>query len=165
MDFRNFFPSIKGHDITALLLANRARFGNIELTDDDITFIRQIVCRKREDGSDALTIGAPTSPHLSNTVMFDFDQIRFELQQMGVTYTRYADDLYFSTNRPNVLTGVLEDVRGFLLNGFRPQLTINDPKTAFSSRKRRRLAAGPVLTSDRKISIGRHKKRMIKAQV
>lgn len=166
VDFRNFFPSIKGQDIAALLIANRSQFGNTGLTDDDITFIRQIVCRKQEDGSDALTIGAPTSPHLSNAVMFDFDHIWFErLKRIEVSYTRYADDLYLSTNQPDVLKHVLEDMRNFLHGEFRPRLTINDPKTAFSSRKRRRLAAGLVLTSDRKISIGRHKKRMIKAQV
>ncbi len=46
-----------------------------------------------------------------------------------------------------------------------PRLRINEAKTAFSSRKRRRLAAGLVLTSDRKISIGRDRKRVLKSLV
>src|SRR5207244_12624090 len=86
-------------------------------------------------------------------------------QAEEVTYTRYADDLYLSTNQPNVLQGRLGSVRESLNVGRGPTLRINDRKTAFSSRKRRRLAAGLVLTSDRKISIGRHKKRLLKSLV
>jgi hypothetical protein len=98
--------------------------------------------------------------------MFEFDVAwsgRAEAEE--VTYTRYADDLYFSTNQPNVLQGVLEKLRESLNTLAIPTLRINERKTAFSSRKRRRLAAGLVLTSDRKISIGRPKKRMLKALV
>jgi len=98
--------------------------------------------------------------------MFEFDVEWSRIAQAEeVTYTRYADDLYFSTNQPNVLQGILGSVRESLNVGRGPTLRINDRKTAFSSRKRRRLAAGLVLTSDRKISIGRHKKRMLKALV
>jgi hypothetical protein len=98
--------------------------------------------------------------------MFEFDTTwSRRARALGVTYTRYADDLYFSTNRPNTLQEVLRRLRLSLsaMNG--PHLTINEEKTAFSSRKVRRLAAGLVLTSDRKISIGRKKKRVLKSLV
>jgi hypothetical protein len=98
--------------------------------------------------------------------MFEFDVKWSAIAQAEeVTYTRYADDLYFSTNQPNVLQGILDRLREYVTTGGVPTLRINDRKTAFSSRKRRRLAAGLVLTSDKKISIGRHNKRMIKALV
>ncbi|MDX6527870.1 MAG: hypothetical protein QOH41_160 [Blastocatellia bacterium] len=161
VDFQDFFPSLTGSDVVTLLQANRDKLTDVELTDADITLVRQIVCR-----FDCLTIGAPTSPLISNAIMFEFDVAwsgRAEAEE--VTYTRYADDLYFSTNQPNVLQGVLEKLRESLNTLAIPTLRINERKTAFSSRKRRRLAAGLVLTSDRKISIGRPKKRMLKALV
>lgn len=161
VDFQDFFNSLSGADVVTVLEANRHRLAEGKLTDSDISLVRQIVCR-----FDSLTIGAPTSPLLSNAIMFEFDVSWSATAQANrVTYTRYADDLYFSTNQPNVLQGLLESLRAFLVTMSVPTLRINDRKTAFSSRKRRRLAAGLVLTSDRKISIGRHKKRMLKALV
>jgi retron-type reverse transcriptase len=161
VDFQDFFHSLKGSDVVSVLQAHRHRLADVELTDADITVIRQIVCR-----FDCLTIGAPTSPLLSNAIMFEFDVAWSGIAKAEeVTYTRYADDLYFSTNQPNVLQGILDNLRESLNAGGAPALRINDRKTAFSSRKRRRLAAGLVLTSDRKISIGRHKKRMLKSLV
>jgi RNA-directed DNA polymerase len=98
--------------------------------------------------------------------MFDFDDIwSRKARAFGITYTRYADDLYFSTNRPYILQDLLSRLKSYLSVPRQPTLVINDGKTAFSSRKRRRLAAGLVLTSDRKISIGRPKKRELRAQV
>lgn len=161
VDFQDFFPSLKGTDVVAVLRVNQQRFADLDVTEGDFHFIRQIVCRH-----DSLTIGAPTSPQLSNAIMFTFDEIwSRRAQELEVIYTRYADDLYFSTNRPNVLQEILNGLREFLNARGRPTLRINENKTAFSSRKRRRLVAGLILTSDRKISIGRHKKRILKSLV
>lgn len=161
IDFQDFFPSLRGADVVAVLTANRARIADEHVTDQDIEFVKRIVCR-----FDALTIGAPTSPLLSNAIMFDFDATwGRNAEARGVTYTRYADDLYFSTSEPNVLHEILQGVRDSLNSGLRPHIRINEAKTVFSSRKWRRLATGLVLTSDRKLSLGRHKKRVIKALV
>ncbi len=161
VDFQDFFPSLRGTDVIDVLLPNRDRLANQPVSDLDVDFIRRIVCR-----FDALTIGAPTSPILSNAIMFDFDATwRRNAEAIGVVYTRYADDLYFSTSEPNVLSGLLTNLREHLKASSRPNLKINEAKTAFSSRKWRRLATGLVLTDDRRVSLGRHKKRMLKALV
>jgi RNA-directed DNA polymerase len=160
VDFQDFFPSLRRRDVTGLLKVNRQRLAP-EVTDGDIAFVTSIVCR-----GDSLTIGAPTSPQLSNAIMFGFDEVwSRNAEDAGVTYTRYADDLYFSTNRPNVLGNLLNGLRAFVQEVGSPALRINDRKTAFSSRKRRRLVAGLVLTSSRTISIGRKKKRLLKSLV
>jgi len=160
VDFQDFFPSLHDRDVASVLETNRRKMGD-SITDVDLFFINRIVCR----GS-SLTIGAPTSPHLSNTIMFNFDTEWSErARALDVTYTRYADDLYFSTNHPNVLENLLQELRDYLRGQVSPTLRINERKTAFSSRKRRRLMAGLILTSDRKISIGRHRKRVIKGLV
>jgi RNA-directed DNA polymerase len=68
VDFENFFPSITGPDIVQLFqkstLAGTRRIFSLP----EVEFIRQIVCR-----GDRLTIGAPSSPMISNIVMFEFD--------------------------------------------------------------------------------------------
>jgi hypothetical protein len=161
VDFQAFFPSLRGVDVAAVLRANRRRLADEDVTDQDIEFIRRVVCR-----FDALTIGAPTSPLLSNAIMFDFDATWHRAAETsGVTYTRYADDLYFSTSTPRVLEELFEALRQDVNHRERPLLRINEAKTAFSSTKWRKLATGLVLTPDRKVSLGRHKKRMLKGLV
>jgi len=160
VDFQDFFPSLKGSDVVSVLKANQ-QVSPFLSSDKDLDFIRRIVCLE-----DALAIGAPTSPFLANAIMFSFDLEWAErARTLDVTYTRYADDLYFSTNRPNVLREILLSLTQYLSDNRRPQLRINDSKTAFSSRKRRRIATGLVLTSDRRVSIGRTKKRVLKSWV
>lgn len=161
VDFEDFFHSLRASDVEMILRANKEKFGDVELSDEDVEFIKDVVCR-----FDRLTIGAPTSPCLSNAIMFDFDSICMEkVTPMSVKYTRYAHDLYFSTNEPRILANVLEWLREYLTETRSPLLIINERKTVFSSRKYRRLVAGLLLTSDRKVSIGRTKKRRLKALV
>lgn len=160
VDFANFFPSISAEDIKRLLRKNQTNLP-IYLSDKDYEVITSIACK---DGH--LTIGAPSSPILSNAVMYEFD-VRWSsyCHSLGVVYSRYADDLYLSTNRPNVLTSILAGLHKSLSKQRWPQLRINEKKTTFTSRKRRRIVTGLVLSSENKISLGRGKKRMIKSLV
>ena len=162
IDFRDFFPSLTRTDVAGVLTAaSHGRGKVLELTPADIHFVTSIVCCKG-----ALAIGAPSSPSLSNAIMFDFDQYWSKrCSEMNVTYTRYADDSYFSTRNPNVLSDLLKSVEAYLSNQPFPKLRINHEKTVFTSRKRLRKVTGLVLTSDRKISIGRHQKRILKSMV
>jgi RNA-directed DNA polymerase len=82
-----------------------------------------------------------------------------------VSYSRYADDLCFSTNPPNVLAGVLQGLREDIAARGSPRLMLNDKKTVFTSRKRLRRVVGLVLTPTKKLSIGRPNKRNLKSQV
>ena len=40
VDFKDFFPSIKGRDVVNVLAANQQRLANIHLTREDVSFIR-----------------------------------------------------------------------------------------------------------------------------
>ena len=160
IDFADFFPSLKDNDVRSVLERQAAK-QLPTLTETDIDTILHIVCKHG-----ALTIGAPSSPILSNAILFDFDCFVTELCQANhVAYSRYADDLFLSTDRPNQLTDILEAVRTDLRNMVSPRLTINEDKTVFTSKKRRRVAAGLVLTSDGCLSIGRKKKRSIRTLI
>jgi RNA-directed DNA polymerase len=158
MDFQDFFPSIKDVDVRYLFAENIKVFERSELNDVDIDLIAKIVCR---DGS--LTIGAPSSPSISNAALFSFDQyIASESTIRGIQYTRYADDILFSTNTPDILVEIHEIVLRTLEQRASPHLAVNDKKTVYTSKKRKRLVTGLVLTSNNRVSIGRSKKREIK---
>jgi RNA-directed DNA polymerase len=161
VDFRDFFPSITGEDISTLLRTNAKVFSpELELDAIDLQIIQNLVCRDKR-----LTIGAPSSPSLSNAVMFEFDSYWASRCELDIIFTRYADDVYFSTNEPNLLAGVLEELRLDLNTRTAPTLSINEKKTAFTSRKRRRMVTGLVLTSSRKVSLGRDFKRKIRSLI
>ena len=160
VDFENFFPSIKGDDVRSLVNGGRETF-EPALTDEDVEVIVKAVCK---DG--ALTIGAPSSPLISNVLMYDFDrELSEECQRRLVRYSRYADDIVLSTNEPGQLAELLRFVASLLKKPGRPLLTINPNKTVFTSRKRLRRITGLVLTSDREVSIGRRAKRKLRSMI
>ena len=160
IDFENFFPSVTSKDIRVLVVKHLCQKApNIE--EEDILVILKTVCRRG-----VLTIGAPSSPILSNAVLYDFDcMVSNSCDEEGINYSRYADDLFLSTDRPNVLAGLLEYIRGDLQQRISPRLKINDTKTVFTSRKRRRIVAGLVLTPQGELSIGRDNKRKIRTLI
>ena len=160
VDFQDFFPSLSDDDVK-YVLTEQLLDKNPLVSEDDIKLIVHIVCRKS-----ALTIGAPSSPILSNAILYDFDFFLSGVcREEGIVYSRYADDLFLSTNKPNVLSEVLKVIRTDLRERTRPRLTVNNAKTVFTSKKRKRVAAGLILTSDDRLSIGRDKKRQIRTLV
>lgn len=159
IDFKDFFPSLKKCDVEKVLKNRRLLWD--DLTDADIEIILKIVCKEG-----ALTIGAPSSPILSNALLYEFDCHISELcSSREIVYSRYADDLFLSTKHPNILSSTLQLIRDGLKTRQSPKLKINEKKTIYTSRKRKRMAAGLVLTSDKKLSIGRKKKREIRTLV
>lgn len=159
IDFFNFFPSLRDCDIEALLLENRHLIANFEREDIDV--VNAIVCKEGR-----LTIGAPSSPPLSNALLYAFDKkMAQRAVEEGVVYSRYADDLFFSTQRPDVLSGILEEIRKDLKVRISPRLKINNQKTVFTSAKHRRVVTGLILSSKKKISIGRKNKRRVKSLI
>lgn len=160
LDFEDFFPSLTKDDVR-VLLSNKANLNEVQLSEEDMEFVLKIVSRYG-----ALSIGAPSSPILSNALLFDFDKIIVDSwSEKGLIYTRYADDLIMSTNEPNLLESVQKFIHADLLNRKHPSLILNADKSVFTSRKRRRVITGLTLTSDRKVSIGREKKRYIRSLV
>ncbi len=160
IDFADFFPSLTARDVRTVLRNNKEGFSFGPL-EDELEVIVSIVCRKG-----ALTIGAPSSPILANAIMYEFDTCLYDFcHTNGIVYTRYADDIFLSTKQPNVLSGALKYVRRDIASRESPRLCINEAKTVFTSKKRRRLVTGLVLTSDGRISIGRRNKRKTRSQV
>jgi RNA-directed DNA polymerase len=161
MDFTDFFPSITEADVSSYLTDRHdACFPN--WIPDDETLFCELVCRNGQ-----LTIGAPTSPALSNVICFRLDeQLLSMAARLGAKYTRYADDLFFSTNKPNVLNKVEGEVATICLGLPYPRgLRVNPAKTRHSSKRGRRRVTGLTLGSDGLVHVGRELKRSIRARI
>lgn len=156
MDFSNFFESISDEDVAVFLGSVR------DFKPHDIDTFVQLVCRYGE-----LTIGAPTSPSLSNAMCFDLDsRITAYCSAHEITYTRYADDLFFSTTKPNILGLVPDVVESIIASLSCPaNLSINKAKTRHSSKKGLRRITGLTLTPDGGVVVGRGLKRSVRARI
>ena len=110
-----------------------------------------------------LSVGAPTSPSLSNLYLYLFDHlITTFCDQQQIIYSRYADDLFFSTHIAEQLWGIPNKVREILRAGYRDILQINEGKTLFASKKKGRFVTGITINNDNELSLGRARKRYIK---
>ena len=90
LDLKDFFPTIHFGRIRGIFKAYPFDF-NLEIA----TFLAQICCYKKH-----LPQGAPTSPILSNFVCAKMDYQLSQLARInGCYYTRYADDITFSTSQ------------------------------------------------------------------
>jgi RNA-directed DNA polymerase len=159
-DFVDFFPSIRSKDWRLYC----ERYSVFENTED--VFISERILFQRDKGSRILklSIGAPSSPILSNILMNEFDEIvSQEVASDKVTYTRYADDLTFSAPRAGYLNRVDRVIRRAIKDVPWPRLTINEEKTVLATSKYRRQVTGLVLTNDGTVSIGRDRKRSVRA--
>lgn len=160
IDFKDFFHSITDSDISTLL-KHHLLTGNMSYGVDDIEIICRILTRHG-----TLTIGAPSSPRASNAVMYAYDCKFYDAAvKHNAVYTRYADDIYFSTNMPFTLDQILINLRGILQTYASPKLVINDKKTAFMSKKVRRSITGLTITSNGNISLGRRNKRRLRSMI
>lgn len=160
MDLTDFFPSIKKDDIKNFMASQAALFSTWSPLDHEA--FCNIVVR-----NGALTIGAPTSPSLSNAICYEMDvQLDTVCSRSLVNYTRYADDLFFSSERPGVLKPIESEVTNIISALKMPaNLKINKAKTRHSSKRGSRRVTGITLGSDGNLYIGRHLKRVIRSSI
>ncbi|HEV2388836.1 MAG TPA: reverse transcriptase family protein [Candidatus Acidoferrales bacterium] len=93
---------------------------------------------------DSLPQGAPCSPYLANLCFLETDAaIQRLCDRLSVTYSRYADDLTFSRQKP-FPGGFLDSVR-FLVK--RAGFDLNKKKTRFSGPGQRNLVTGLVVNA------------------
>ena len=159
IDFKDFFWSFRAEDIENFLRNTQAL--GLQLSNDDIKFVVGAVCRQGR-----LVMGAPSSPIITNVMMYGLDSTISEAcRGLGTQYTRYADDIYVSSNVPNRLREVEKLILRAIAQGPLGNLRVNEQKTCHLSKKYRRVVTGLVITTEGRVSLGRDRKRMIKALV
>lgn len=99
IDLQDYFGSIHVGRIRRRLMARP-----YELTDDVATTVAKLCTL-----NDRLPTGAPTSPIIANIISSSLDgALAFYAKQHGCFYTRYADDITFSTNRRSLPPGMVQ---------------------------------------------------------
>lgn len=159
VDLRNFFESIRRDDVLSLLKrhAKTSLRGLVE-QQSDRDFVANIVCKEGRT-----VIGAPSSPFIANRVMYPLDvKIGNKAQSLSVIYTRYADDMFFSSSQTGALDNMFVFLKRLLDNSKSPDLAINEAKTVYSSKKTRRMITGLIIDDEDRVSLGRQVKRYLR---
>ncbi|AIO33207.1 reverse transcriptase family protein [Burkholderia cenocepacia] len=161
LDFTDFFHSIKQDAVLSCLSRDTSYSVNEQW------MLVQLLChRPRGAGDLQLSIGAPSSPFMSNYVMHEFDnKVDRMCRASGAVYSRYADDMAISSSLPRVLDAVEHQIRALLLEMKSPKLRLNESKTVNVSKKNRRTLVGLTLSNEGSVSIGRDEKRRLRAMM
>ncbi|MCA0419003.1 MAG: retron St85 family RNA-directed DNA polymerase [Proteobacteria bacterium] len=160
LDFENFFPSFTERHLIKFL-RNYPLIEKKQINDRDINFISRICLRNGR-----LTIGAPSSPTITNAMMYQFDTLMSaRCAEDNFSYTRYADDVFVSSRSYINVGEIILFVENLLSKYEYASLRLNKDKTAILSRKGRRSITGCVITPQRGISIGRKLKKSIKHKI
>ncbi|WP_145249046.1 retron St85 family RNA-directed DNA polymerase [Pseudomonas oryzihabitans] len=162
MDFSEFFPSISPADLSLHV----KKYKGVVSPEDEFMLRKLFFWAQKHDTRHRLSIGAPSSPFISNTLMYEFDsKLSRACSEKEVVYTRYADDLTLTTRNKDVLFSMPEFIAGLCQQIEYPRLQINSEKTVFSSKKHNRHVTGIVINNKNELSLGREKKRFIKSYI
>ena len=153
MDMKDFFPSIHQARVWARLQIEPFNFSK-----EVANHIAGLCCMKSkdEDGNDVCVLpqGAPTSPLLTNAVCDKLDRRLLGLtKKYGVRYTRYADDITFSSMHNVYAEGgeFMKEIREIIAS---QNFTLNEAKTRLQKAGSRQEVTG--LTVCEKTNVSRY---------
>jgi len=152
MDLADFFPSINFGRIRGYLISNR----DFALSQQVATIVAQIACH-----NGTLPQGSPCSPVISNLIAQILDVRLIGIaKSLGCTYSRYADDLTFSTNKREFPADIAERLGAApgephtwqLSQSLRDTIThsgfsVNDKKTRMMYRDSRQAVTGLIVNN------------------
>ncbi len=96
IDLLNFFPSINYGRVYGRFKSKPYKL------PPEVTRVLARICCYKDSNRDFLPQGAPTSPIVSNIICDKMDNELYRFaRNFQCRYTRYADDITFSTNRPS----------------------------------------------------------------
>lgn len=150
IDLEDFFPTITQKQVFNV-------FRCIGYNSTISVFLSNI-CTYNE----TLPQGSPTSPKLANLCTWNLDvRIQGYVTKKGITYTRYADDMTFSSNSMNNLSGILPMLRRIIIS---EKFVINEKKTRLARKSNAKIVTGLVLTDD-SYGIGRKKYKILRTEI
>lgn len=146
VDLENFFDSFHFGRVRGYFMKNR----NYQLSKEVATTIAQIVCYEGK-----LPQGAPSSPVVTNMICNIFDMRLLKLaQKYKMDYTRYADDLSFSTNSKEFLNVEKQFFEELTEEIVRAGFTINNNKTRVQYKDSHQEVTGIVV--NKKLNVDRN---------
>ncbi|ELX8650091.1 retron Ec67 family RNA-directed DNA polymerase/endonuclease [Vibrio vulnificus] len=149
LDLSDFFGSFNFGRVRGYFIANR----DFKLDPHIATIIAQIACYK-----DSLPQGSPCSPVIANLITNSLDIKLSKLaKRNGCSYTRYADDITFSTRKKCFPTAIVKNVEDLTLGSKllgeirRAGFSVNPKKTRLQIKDSRQEATGLVV--NKKVSV------------
>lgn len=145
-DIKDFFPTIHFGRVKGFFIKNRY----FQMEENIATMFAQLICYQ---GS--LPQGSPTSPIIGNLICNSLDMRLLKLcKKYKLYYTRYADDMTFSTNSKefqNIFSSFYKDLEDEVnRSGF----LINKEKNRLVFKNNRQTVTG--LTVNNKVNINRN---------
>ena len=154
IDIKDFFPSIKFRRIKAVMGLNPF---NLNEDKERLAFIISNLATYKG----VLPQGAPTSPIISNIVTQKLDRRIHQIcKTLRVKYSRYADDLTFSSNRDILDNNFISKISEIITS---ENFEINDKKTRLRSSMNRQEVTGLIV--NRKVNINREYLQTVRAMI
>jgi RNA-directed DNA polymerase len=146
IDLQNFFDSFNFGRVRGFFIKNN----NFQLDPHIATVIAQIACYDNK-----LPQGSPCSPVITNLISHNLDiRLASLAKKYKCTYTRYADDITFSTRKSGFPTQLMEqDCNGYLPGRRlareieRSGFSINNDKTRIQYKDSRQDVTGLVVNN------------------
>lgn len=135
-DILNFFPSISGFQVASTIAKQFPDLGpdRRRLLTTVLTF------------EDRLPQGAPSSPHLANLYMWDFDEgMSRTAASLGALYSRYADDIVVTSDNEAAVSDMARTISSTILQ---LGLGLHGSKTKFFGRSDRKIVTGLDVSAD-----------------
>lgn len=156
LDLKNFFPTITRRQVADCLMAEP--FGLSSLAAELVSGLATV---RMDNGEEVLAQGFATSPTLSNFICREMDkEIAGVAAAQGVTFTRYADDLTFSSDA-DILRPQGELAQQVKTIVERYGFILNEAKTHLQRRGRRQEVTGLMVTE--KVNVSRRYVREIRS--
>lgn len=154
-DINDFFNNIKRTHIHGLFIGN---ISTKHIKDFNIHLDRILDLISVED---CLPAGFPSSPLISNTLLFEFDKkLEQYTQNNSQIYTRYSDDLFVSSQTDN-LNQLPSTISNLLTSEFLNSFTLNSDKTYFKKKGEKIKMLGMVILPDGRVTIDKKLKDFI----
>ncbi|MBS1651874.1 MAG: RNA-directed DNA polymerase [Bacteroidetes bacterium] len=150
IDIKNFFPSISAYRVKKIFTSELFNF------NEQVATALTLLCTYKG----VLPIGAPTSPVISNFICFQLDRdLKNFCNEKNISYSRYADDLTFSSNE-KITDEIISEIT-LLINKYGFELNKNKFRLRLSNRKQ--VVTGLVVNE--KVNIDRKLLKKIRAML
>ena len=133
IDLKDYFPSIMSGRIFKMFSVRPFSFSRATAT-----ILTNLICF-----NNTLAQGFPSSPYISNIITRRLDNSLLKLaKKYKCNYTRYADDITFSTNLTSFPYQLTDEIKVIINN---EMFTINEKKTKILSSNTRQIVTGIVV--------------------
>lgn len=159
-DLKDFFSSLAADDIRRVLYGA----ADVCVISDLSDWVDRIIELVTINGT--LPMGFSTSPAISNACLYSIDRmLHAHCNSSGVIYTRYADDLIFSSADETSLASIYGFVSRALIDDFSGRLIINPAKTKYTRKGGKIKLLGLNILPNGRVTVDMRYKRDIEVRL